>query len=101
MAEAAKRESVSGGTSSEAGVPVPFAEAPDLADRNALRVVVGSFSRAAAIGVPVVGQQPEPTVVVDAAIVAKYGETISLIAQLEREQVTVRFPRQCWQALCP
>ena len=84
-----KRLSTSGSTD------VPFAEAPDLADRNALRAVVGSFSRMTVIGVPVAAAADTSAslaVVVDAATVQRYGESIALIAQLEGEQVMVRLP---------
>lgn len=80
---------------SNPGADVPFAEAPDLVDRNALRAVVGSFSRMTAIGVPVAAAAVDTStaaVVVDAATVQRYGESIALIAQLEREQVMVRLP---------
>lgn len=69
---------------------IPHAEAPDLEDRNALRPSSGSFFRSSAVvGIPVNEASP---LWVDAETATRYSTTVQLIAQLEREQVSIRLP---------
>ncbi len=86
---------------------VPFAEAPDLADRTGLRATSGTFQRLA-VGVP--AAEAPVALVLDARTVQKYGETVELIARLDAEQVRVaavlrqggemeRMTRTIWQVM--